>query len=228
MKDAVPIIIEQQPNSWHMIRALGGVGIICAVLIVFTYQATLPTIQRKKAIYLQKAVYKVLPGAVAGASFGIDEENRITLLGEGESPARVVYAGYDSSGRLVGIALEAQGQGFQDTIRLLYGYSPDRQSVIGIQVLESKETPGLGDKIEKDPDFLANFKALDVALGPDGALIHTIEPVKKGKKESPWQIDSISGATISSKAVANMLRDHTLRWIPVLARHKSVFEEHAP
>ena len=46
--------------------------------------------------------------------------------------------------------------GYQDVIRiLLYGYSPEHQAIVGMRVLESRETPGLGDKIEKDPAFLA-------------------------------------------------------------------------
>ena len=32
---------------------------------------------------------------------------------------------------------------------ILYGYAPALDAVIGIRVLETKETPGLGDKIEK-------------------------------------------------------------------------------
>ncbi len=64
-----------------------------------------------------------------------------------------------SEGRLVGVAMEAEGKGFQDTIRLIYGYSPDKQQVIGMEVLESKETPGLGDKIIKDEEFLDEFRS---------------------------------------------------------------------
>ena len=44
--------------------------------------------------------------------------------------------------------------GYQDVIRVLYGYSFAEEAVVGIRVLESKETPGLGTRIETDPDFL--------------------------------------------------------------------------
>lgn len=207
------------PKSWHMVRALGGVGILCSLLIVLTYQATLPTIQRKKAEALERAIFHVLPGAKTRVTYRVKENNEIELL-EGEPQGeRLVYAGYDEQNRLVGVALEAQGQGFQDTIRLIYGYSPEKQAVVGMEVLESKETPGLGDKIEKDPDFQANFEALDVSLDEDGMrLRNPIEPVKHGTKEHPWQIDGITGATISSKAIANILRGSTERILPVLAR----------
>jgi electron transport complex protein RnfG len=89
-----------------------------------------------------------------------------------------------------------------------------------MKVLESKETPGLGDKIGKDPAFLANFDALDVTLGDDRqALRHAIEVVKAGAKQQPWQIDAITGATISSKAVGRMLGESGRAWLPIIQRN---------
>ena len=96
----------------------------------------------------------------------------------------LVFAGFDRDGKLVGLAIETQGMGYQDLIRLLYGYSPDEQAIIGIRVLESRETPGLGDRIETDANFLRNFQRLDVTLNSDGTqLAHPIEFVKVGKED---------------------------------------------
>jgi electron transport complex protein RnfG len=137
---------------------------------------------------------------------------------------RMVHAGYDEKGSLVGVAIQAQEMGYQDVIRILYGYDPARDAIIGMQVLASKETPGLGDKIEKDPAFLANFDALDVSLAPDGqALQHPIEAVKGGEKSQPWQIDGITGATISSKAIASALRESSAFWVPLIHRQSDIF-----
>lgn len=210
--------VTEPPDSWHMIRVLGGVGLICSLLIVFTFQATLPRITRNKAEFLERAIFQVLPGAITRASFLVNENHQIEPF-EGEPRGeRFVYSGYDEQDRLVGVAMEAQGKGFQDTIRLIYGWSPEKQIVIGMEVLESKETPGLGDKILNDPEFRANFEALDVTLTVDGSgLQNPIEAVKYGKKEQPWQIDGITGATISSKAVGDILRSSTGELLPVLA-----------
>lgn len=216
------------PSAWHMVRTLGGVGIFCSLLIVFTYQVTLPTIQRNKAAALERACFQVLPGAQTRLTFRLTESDDIELA-QGETDPqneRLIYAGYDGENRFVGVALEAAGQGFQDTIRLIYGYSPETETVVGIAVLESKETPGLGDKIEKDPDFLANFEALDVALAEGGqGLRNVIEPVKHGTKEHPWQIDGITGATISSKAIAKILNESTEQMLPVVARNVDKLEK---
>ena len=82
------------------------------------------------------------------------------------------------------------------------------------------ETPGIGDKIAKDPGFLQNFEALDARVDAAGSgLAHAIVSVKSGSKTEPWQIDAISGATISCKAVARMLNDSAQQAAPVIMRH---------
>jgi electron transport complex protein RnfG len=200
-----------------MYRALVGVGVICGLLIVTVFVVTLPVIARNEAAALQAAVFDVLPGATAKASFVLTEDGGFRPAREGDDPRQTVHAGYDASGALVGVAIPAQGMGYQDVIRILYGYSPQQQAIVGMQVLASKETPGLGDKIEKDPAFIANFQALDVSLAADGqTLAHPIEAVKSGTKTGPWQVDGITGATISSKAIANILRQSSAYWLPLL------------
>ena len=42
--------------------------------------------------------------------------------------------------------------------------------------------------------------------------------VKQGDKTEPWQLDGITGATITSDAIGNMLNESASRWVPVLER----------
>ena len=46
--------------------------------------------------------------------------------------------------------------------------------------------------------------------------------VKQGTKSNPWEIDAISGATISSKAVARMLDDSAQAVLPTIHAHLDV------
>ena len=86
------------------------------------------------------------------------------------------------------------------------------------------ETPGLGDKIAKDSAFLNNFQALDARLNETGnGLLHNIATVKHGKKTEPWQIDAISGATISSNAIGKMLNESGQFIIPLVKAHLDGF-----
>jgi len=113
--------------------------------------------------------------------------------------AVAVYAAYGDGGRFLGYAIPGQGPGFQDTIKLLFGYDPQRELVVGMQVLDSRETPGLGDKIFKDPAFAREFAAL--AVRPEAVV------VKHGTGTLPNQVDGITGATISSKAVVRIVNE---------------------
>ena len=209
-----------------MYRALVGVGTLCGLLIVTVFVLTLPIIEQNQAAFLQSAVFQVVPGAVSKQSFFLGEDGAFRPAQAGDSPPQTVHAGFDADGKLVGVAIQGQGMGYADTIRVLYGYAPQGQTIIGMQVLASKETPGLGDKIEKDADFLQNFVALDVSLGADGQTINNpIVPVKRGEKSAAWQIDSITGATISSKAIAKILREGSAAWVPLIRAQLDLLQQ---
>ncbi len=193
-----------------------SVGVCCSLAIVTAYQVTLPIIQRNKLALRQQAILDVLPGATTSTAFQWEESSgKFEPASSDAEGSDLVFAGFDQQGDLVGLAIETRGMGYQDYIQLIYGYSVEDQAIIGIRVLESRETPGLGDRIEKDADFLRNFDQLDVRLAADGSqLDHAIEFVKPGTKTNNWQIDGITGATISSRATAEMLRDSAAYWMP--------------
>ena len=217
----LPLVTQAppRPSTWHMYRAMVGIGVLCGLLIVGVFELTRPVIERNKAEALQRAIFQVLPEAKSSKTFRLEGEDSFSLHEGDAAGAQLVYAGYDEGQRLIGIAIEAQGMGYQDVIGVIYGYSFEKDAVIGIRVLESKETPGLGTKIETDPDFLKNFERLDVSLTDDlSAVAHPIEFVKPGKKEEAWQVDGITGATISSTAIANILSASTSYWIPRIRR----------
>lgn len=220
-----PTQIAASASNIKMFRAMVGIGVLCALLIVLTYQYTLPVIKQNKSEALEKAVFKVLPGATSRVTFKYTKENGFEPFSGEHQREQLVYAGFDENNNLIGVAIEASGQGFQDVLNVLYGYSPEKQAVIGFYVLESKETPGLGDKVEKDPDFLANFTALDVSLNDDEtALKNLVTPVKNGTKVNPWEIDCITGATISSKAISNIIKESTAFWTPIIYAKRDVFK----
>lgn len=210
-----------QPNSVSMLRAMVGIGAICGLLIVVTFEVTFSRIETLKEQALQQAIFNVIPGITETKPYSY-QTSGFKVSEEAES--NVIYAGYDSQGELKGLAIEASGQGYADIIRILYGYDPVNQKVIGFYVLESKETPGLGDKIEKDPLFLSNFNQLDVALSQDMTGIeHEVVPVKHGAKENAWEVDGITGATISSRAIAKIINESANEWLPHIQMHKEDF-----
>lgn len=204
-------------GSRRMLLAMVGIGMISALLIVLTYEWTRPRVERLKAEALQQAIFKVLPGTQRIQVLALGPDGEVFEPGGQDQPVQsAIYAGFDGDDRLVGYAVQAEGQGYADLIKVLYGYDPAEEAIVGFYVLESKETPGLGDKIEKDPRFLANFRALEVRLKADGTLRNQITAVKQGEKENPWEIDGITGATISSRAIGDILGSSTAERVPVL------------
>ena len=198
-----------------MYRALVGIGSICALLIVTAYLLTGPAIARNRAELLHQAIFGVLPGAVTIQPMRVDARGRIDLA-TGQDEA-AFYLGLDAGNQPVGVAIEASGMGYQDLIGLIYGYSPDQGRLTGMRVLASRETPGLGDKIITDPVFVGSFKGLAVPLSADSTRVaHAVEAVAAGKRREPWQFDAITGATISSRAVANIIAASTAEWAPRL------------
>lgn len=208
---------QQPPTAaGSMIRTLAGIAALSGFLVVLVYQLTKPMIEENQRRAIEKAVFQVVPGAISRRDFLVTEDGLKPFEKGGEGI--VVYPGYDAEGSLKGVAARAGAQGYADMIYLLFGYDPDCQCVRGIKVLKMAETPGLGDKIIFDPEFLKNFEALDARLNDEGsALAHPIVPVKHGTKQNPWQIDAISGATVSSKAVAKALDQALQALLPQLA-----------
>ncbi len=196
-------------GSIRLVVTLAVAGLISGVAIIGIYEATLPTITINKARELREAVFKVIPGVTQMQKL-VYRNGELIPSTETKRDEQPVYGGYDADGGFIGYAIPGAGPGFQDTIGLLYGYKPDRQLVTGMEVLESRETPGLGDKIYKDTDFVASFKEL--MIEPE------IVAVKKGKRSKPNEIDAITGATISSKAVVRIINETHVVWAARLPR----------
>ncbi len=209
----------EQLSGWPLIRTLGGIALLSGFLVALVYQATLPHILENRRLAIERAIFQVIPGAVSRVDFMFTADG-ISRAGESSDQGVRLYAGYDKKGAFLGVAMEAAAQGYQDIIRILYGYSPQCECITGITVVESKETPGLGDKIYKDQEFLKNFNALDARLSSDGRrLLNEIVTVKHGTRTKPWEIDAISGATVSSKAIGRMLNQSAQKMFPLVMTH---------
>ena len=153
---------------------------------------------------MKKLLIPVIAIAVAalvllGASFGLRSiavdnarqehlKTMQTLLPGSESFTVEPYTGEDENILSVhkgegGFVVETQTRGYADDIRIWIGVS-NEGTVTGIQIREMHETMGLGQTALTDANLLAQF------LRSDGSLT-----VGEG-------VDAITGATVTSKAVA--------------------------
>ncbi len=191
-----------------VLTTMVGVAMVCGFAIALIFQATAGQIERNRAELLEQAVGRVLPDTAAMRGYHIVNDALVEIATDQSE----FIAGYDRSGTLIGVALPARIMGYQDTIGMLFGYDPASETLTGLVVLQSRETPGLGSKIGTDPDFLASLTGLDVSLaGP--TLANRVTLTTSGATPAPWQVDGITGATVSSKAVIQAINDA----VPALA-----------
>jgi len=204
------VIHPQTTPTLAMIRTLGLIAAICGLIIVSAYQGTFDAVQENKRIAVERAVFKVIPGARSIGEYLALPDGRVEKAGAGGAvPAGAVkfYAGYDDAGSLAGIAAEGSAKGYADNVRILFAYDQATSSITAFGVVAMRETPGIGDKILVDKDFLANFP-LEAKVAADlKALANAIVTVKHGTRTKPWEIDAISGATITSRAVGKAIND---------------------
>ncbi len=159
---------------------LGAICLTATLVLAATYEFTKPKIDAQLKTEEQTALKEIMPEA---DSFIEDSLGKIDYF--------KALKGKD----LVGYCIKVTGTGYNGYIRIIAGI--DTAGVIkGVKVLEHYETPGLGARIdeiktgEKEPHFLRQF---------------TGKPAKEiFVKEN---IDAITGATISSAAVTNAIRD---------------------
>ncbi len=153
---------------------------LAGLFLGWVYTKTAPQIAKQQRLERERAIREVMP---AGATV-FDEDT----LPDGT----VVVVGYadETKERPVGYAAVAVGAGFSSNIKTMVGLNTDL-TVSAIKVLYQSETPGLGTHTQ-DEWFQKQF----AGKGPEELLVD-----KDG-----GAIKSITGATISSRAVANSVR----------------------
>jgi len=217
------------PSSFSLIRTLTLVALVSGLLVAWIYEYTKPIIDDNLRSALEGAFFKVLPAAELRLSYRLQEGKLALVPNNTPNHGDLIYAGYDKAHKLVGIALTAAAPGYQDMVKILYGYDPYSHCITGFEVLKSTETPGFGDKISTDKDFLDNFNCLDANVNDERlALAHTIKTVRHGSKHNPWEIDAIAGATITSNAIGHMLNKSGQTFHPAIARHLNLLETTKP
>ena len=117
----------------------------------------------------------------------------------------LVYEARDEAGRLDLVVLPVEGLGLWGTLYGFVALEGDLRTVRGLTFYEHKETPGLGGEVDNPrwkalwPGRLAfdadRSPAIGVVKGPAGSV-----------DEAPYAVDGLSGATITSRGVTNLLR----------------------
>lgn len=194
---------EQSPDAeaaspsmlQSIIRSAIGLSlfaILTAGIIALTQVQTADRIAEEVRKARSKALYEIAPEAshnndILGESFGI----KSAALGLEE--VRQAYIA-KQDGKPVTLLLPVRApDGYTGPIRLIVGIDVSTDTLSGVRVTQHKETPGLGDKIER--------RKSDWILGFDGKSLSNPNEDQWRVQKDGGEFDQLTGATITPRAI---------------------------
>jgi electron transport complex protein RnfG len=169
---------------------LGGVALLTSAALAYAARITEADIKAAEAADLKQSLTQVLPGEYENDLL----KDTVTLPGkEGDV---LVYRGR-RAGKVEAVVYRVIGHGYAGNIVCVMGVSREGK-ILGVRIINHKETPGLGDKIEPAKgDWIHSFEGK--WLG---------EPVaeKWAVKKDGGVFDQFAGATITPRGVVNAVK----------------------
>ncbi|MED5314737.1 MAG: Na(+)-translocating NADH-quinone reductase subunit C [Pseudomonadota bacterium] len=117
----------------------------------------------------------------------------------------LVYLVRDQQGGLDKIILPIRGYGLWSTLHGFMALESDGNTVAGLGFYEHAETPGLGGEVD-NPNWKAIWPGKQVYQGEQVAIQVLKAAVPAGSPDAQWQVDGLSGATLTTKGVDNLVR----------------------
>lgn len=177
---------------------LALIAAICTTLVAATYQSTKNRIAANEKALLEQSLQTALAGVFYDSSVS---ESRLVLQAPHELPgndAAIIYRVYAEEKPVAALFAITARDGFSGPIRILLGVDFSGK-VTGVRILEHRETPGLGDKIEPArSDWVFQF---------DGHAIGNPVITAWAIKDDGGDFDQLTGASVTPRAVINAVRD---------------------
>jgi electron transport complex protein RnfG len=170
----------------NMVLSLTFISLGASASLGFVYEFTKKPIELSNLNKKLKAIRLVVP------DFNNDPDKEMFKLPTGSGDSLNIYPAKKDN-EIVGYAVNTYTKnGFSGTISLMAGFKPDG-TIVNITVLEHKETPGLGSKMNdtgfKDQFNLKNPASFELKVKKDGG-----------------PVDAITAATISSRAFCDAVQ----------------------
>ncbi|MBN2366597.1 MAG: RnfABCDGE type electron transport complex subunit G [Calditrichaeota bacterium] len=179
---------------------LAIVTLIAAFVLAEIYSVTKPRIEIQKKAKEREALDYVLPNAKVlepvSKKIPIVNDEGDTLYQKEVVEYYRAYEKEDSTG-LIGYAFKAEGAGYSSIIETMVGFDT-WGDITRIKIISQKETPGLGALAENSEPF--EGKKWSTQQFRD----KSVEDLKVDKDGG--EIVSITGATITSRAITNSIR----------------------
>ncbi len=183
------------PSKWRArlftVVFMCAVTLVCISVVAAVHLASREQVERNETLYLKRGIM-----AAAGLDVPADGDAVLAWYDASVTAQSVLYRVRDAeSGDDRAIVFVREGAGLWGTIRAVVGVNPLLTQFTGIAFVAQNETPGLGARI-MEPWYGEHIK------GKTGGL--TLVAEKSGSSD-PTTLDAITGATITSTAVQDIL-----------------------
>jgi electron transport complex protein RnfG len=155
-----------------------------------------PKIEANKLNETLEKVPELILGADAAKALS-EKKQKMEIDPQFIEAGNKIYSVFQAKtdGETDGWVIKASGQGYADRIELLVGVDAEAATITGLFILDQKETPGLGNRI-MEPAWRNQFNNK-----PTQQQMKAV----KTKASALNEINAITGATISSKAVCDIV-----------------------
>jgi electron transport complex protein RnfG len=195
---------EVKPDSIIRISAnLMAAGLLSAVVLAILNFFTQPLREANERERFERGRQEALQGKAVRFE-ELEAKEQAEAEGDGHESEVTRYRGFDEHGDVVGYVIANKCRGYEGHIEYLLGVGvvteedqADRLAIVEFTLVKQRETPGLGDNA-KQPWFRERF------AGHDATQLEVQKVVADGEKDQ--KIEAITGATITSRALANAFK----------------------
>ena len=188
------------------------VSSLCAGALGIINVKTRPLIAKNKELNLKRAVLSALHVSYQKEELEETFQAEVKLHIFDEIP---FYLRYSQEGKLETVAFKMEGSGLWAPISMVIALRPDLETIHGMAILEQAETPGLGARIV-EAEFLAGF--VGKRIEPKIIL------VSRKKAQGENEVDAITGATLSSKALEEIINKESHKYREAIITSKMIEE----
>lgn len=194
-----------QSSLSNMVLVLTGFAVIIGALLAWVNHLTEAPIRAKAEQTLQQGIKTVM----GTQQLSVSATDTLRHSIDGKQAMFIVHSAVDGQGKPLGAAVETTTMGFGGDLRVLVGFNP-QGVILGYTILQSAETPGLGQKADKW--FQKGGRGSIIGMSPaKGDLAVT----KDG-----GQVDAITASTITSRAFLKAINQAYAAFV-----HKDVDEK---
>ena len=178
---------KKEASIWRLVIVLTSIALIAALALTGVYALTKGPIEKGQREKKEKALQAVLPDYKGTV--------RDTVIVDADNEEIPVHLAIGENGELCGAGIETYTKkAFAGRFDLMVGFDAEG-SIVNTEVIKAGETPGLGDKINKDKsDFALQFNHQNPA---EFQLV---------VKKDGGDVDAITAATISSRAYCDAVQ----------------------